>query len=108
MWDSPRMRRRGSAGKTRDRQIKATPEKVHRTAFAAKARSKLLKHAIALDEDTPKPICVFAVVRAMLFILIEGDRVFDLVRHGVDGHRQLKIAQCLHYRPIKLDNRLRF
>ena len=44
----------------------------------------------------------------MFFILVKGDRIFNLVRRGVDYDRQLEIAQCLHHDAIKLGNRLRF
>ena len=102
------MRRRGSPGETRHRQIKATPEKMHRTALAAEARSELLKHAIALHEDPPKPIGVLAVIRAVSFVLLERHRVLDFVRHRADGDGQLEISQCLHHRLVKLRDGLRF
>ena len=70
---------------------------MHRTAFATETRAKLLKYAIALHENAPEPVGIFAIVRAVLFILIKRDRIFDLVRHGVDGHRQLEIAQRFHH-----------
>src|SRR5512132_7860 len=108
MWNSTRMWRRWPSGETRHCQIKTAPEKMHRAAFAAETRAKVLKHAIALHEYAPEPVGIFAIIRAVLLILIKRDRIFDLVRHGVDSHRQLKIAQCLHHRPIKLGNRLRF
>ena len=102
------MWRRWSAGETRHRQIKATPEKVHWTAFAAETRPEFLKHAIALHEDAPEPAGVFAVIRVVFFISIERDRILNLVRHCVDGHRQIQILKSLHQDPIKLGNRTRF
>src|SRR4029453_14012696 len=93
---------------TRHCQIKTAPEKMHRTALATETRAKFLKYAIALHEHAPKPVRIFAVVRAVLFILIKRNRILNLVRRGFDSHRQLEIAQCLHHDPIKLGNRLRF
>src|ERR1700752_4290581 len=108
MRDSARMRRRRSPGKTGHCQIKATPEKVYRATFAAEARPEFLKHTIALDENAPEPICVLAVIRMVLFILLERDRVLDLVRHRVDGDGQLEISQCLHHCLVKFRDGLWF
>ena len=77
---------------------------MHRTAFATETRAKLLEDAVALHQNAPEPAGIFAIIRAVLFILIKRDRIFDLVRRGVDGHRQLEIAQCFHHGPIKLGN----
>src|SRR3989440_5545536 len=108
MRDSSRMGRGWPPGETRHRQIKTAPEKMHRTALATETRAKFLKDAIALHEHTPKPVRIFGVIRAMFFILVKGDRIFNLVRRGVDYDRQLEIAQCLHHDAIKLGNRFRF
>src|SRR5262249_22692830 len=108
MRDSAGMRRRRPSGKTRHRQIKAPPEKMDRTALATKTRAEFFEHAIALDENAPEPIGVFAVVRTMIFIFIKRDRILDLVGHFVDGYPHVQVAQRLHYRLIKLRNRLRF
>src|SRR5207249_7005247 len=48
MWNSARMRRCGPARETCHREVKATPEKMHRTAFATKTRAEFLKHPITL------------------------------------------------------------
>src|SRR4029077_9138518 len=72
MWNSPRMRRRWPSGETRHCQIKIAPQKTHRTAFAAETRAKVLKHAIALHEHAPNPVGIFAIIRAVLLILING------------------------------------
>ena len=101
------MRRRRTPGKTRHGQIKTAPEKMHRTAFAAETRAKLLKYAIALHQNAPEPVGILAIVGAVLFILIERDRIFDLVRHGVDSHRQIRARQRLHHCPVKFRHRLR-
>src|SRR6266403_5203422 len=62
MRDTSRMRWRRAAGETRYCQIKAAPEKMHRTAFATETRAEFLKHAVALHEHAPEPIRVFALV----------------------------------------------
>src|SRR4030095_2957455 len=93
------MRRCRSSGKACDRQIEAAPEKMHRTTFATKPRSELLEYAVALHQNAPEPISVFAVVGAVLFIFIKGDRVFHLVRKFVDGNRQKQLIESLHHSP---------
>src|ERR1043166_625731 len=50
MRNAARMRRRLPTGKSRDRQIKTSPEKMDRTAFAAETGAKLFKDAIGLSQ----------------------------------------------------------
>src|SRR6266566_3865879 len=105
MRDAAGMRRRWTPGETRDGEIKTAPEKMHRTAFPAKARAEILKHAIGLYKDTPKPVRIIAIIRAVGFIALERNRVLDFVRRRVDGHRQLQFSQRLHHRVVKIRNR---
>src|SRR4030095_13196127 len=108
MRNSPGMGRRWPPGETRHGQIKTAPEKMHRTALPAETRAEFLEDTIALHEHAPEPGGIFAIIRAMLFILIKRDRILDLVRRGIDGHGQLEIAQHLHHGTIKIGDRLRF
>ena len=78
---------------------------MHRTAFPAEARAEILKHAIGLQENTPKPIRVIAIIRAVRFIAFERNRILDLVGRRVDGHRQLQFSQRVHHRVVKICNR---
>src|SRR5436190_23711581 len=48
MGDPAGMRRRRPAGKARYREIKAAPEKLHRTALTAEKRNKFLQNPIGL------------------------------------------------------------
>src|SRR6266566_5047017 len=96
------MRRRRSPRETRYCEVKAAPEKVHRTALTTEPRAEFFKYAIALHKHAPEPICIFAVVGAVIFIAIERDRILNLVGHGVDAHAQFKMVQRLHYHPVKL------
>src|SRR5262245_4651841 len=93
-----------SAGKTRHSQIEAAPEEMHRTAFSTKARSELLEHAIALDQNAPESIGVFPVVRAVLLVFIERNRILNLVRHFVNPYRQMKLVESLHHGTVKIRN----
>src|SRR5882724_8456135 len=104
MRDPTGMRRRPSAGETRYREIKAAPEKMHRTALSTKTRAEFLKHTIALHENAPESIRVFRVVGMVLFILIQRNRILNLVRHGVDSHGQIEILESSHQRPVKVCN----
>src|SRR5262245_23338166 len=101
MGDPAGMRRSRPAGKPRHRQIEAAPEEMHGTAFATKMRAELLEHAIALHQNAPEPISVLRVIRAMRFVLIEWDRVLNLVRHFVNRYWQMKLVEspddsCVH------------
>src|SRR6266852_4956326 len=80
MRDPARMWRRGTSRKTRDRQIKTAPEKMHGTAFAAKTRTEFFKDTIGLREDTPKSVRIFRIVRSVLLVAVERNRLLNLVR----------------------------
>src|SRR5262249_1818484 len=87
MRDPGGMRRSCPSGKPRQSKVEAAPEKMYRAAFATKARSELLEHAIALHQNPPESIGVFPIVRPVLFIFIERNRVLNLVRYHVDLDR---------------------
>src|SRR5215469_16903110 len=107
MWYSAGVRWSRSAGKARHSQIEAAPEEMRGAAFATKPRAELLEHAIALPQNAPESIGVFPIVRAVLFVFIERDRILNLVRELVDAHRQMKLFQSLHHIPVKIGNRTR-
>ena len=46
----------------------------------------------ALHEHAPESVRIFAIIRAMLFVLIKRYRIFDLVRRHIDGHRQFHLG----------------
>src|SRR4029078_5266061 len=104
MRDSARMRRGRPSGKSRHSQIEAAPKEMHRAAFATKTRSELLEHPIALHQNTPESISVFAIVRAVLFVFIERNRILNLVRHLVNRYRQTKLIESLHHCLVKVGN----
>src|SRR5437762_2188791 len=101
MWNSARMRRCEPARETGHCEIKAAPEKMHRTAFATKTRAEFLKYASALQQDAPKPICIFWIVGSMLVVLIEWNSGFNLVRRRVNPRVDLKLAERGHDFAIK-------
>ncbi len=100
------MWRRWPSGETRHCQIKTAPEKMHRTALPAETRAELLEYTIALHEHAPEPVGIFAIIRAVLLILIKRDRIFDLVRQAVDLHGQLEFLERIHPLAIKSRDRL--
>src|SRR5436305_12942986 len=107
MRDAAGMRRRWTPGETGDGEIKTAPEKMHRTAFPAETRAEILKHAIGLDENTPKAIRMIAIIRAVRFIALKRNRLLDFVRRRVNGHRQLQFSQRFHHRAVKICDRSR-
>src|SRR5437016_9685102 len=86
MGDAAGMRRRGPAGKAGYREIKATPEKMHRTALAAETRAKFLENPISLQKHTPEPIGVCRIVSRVFLIAVERDRFQRFVRPHSDLH----------------------
>src|SRR5437762_8959186 len=107
MRDSSGVRRFRTSRETGHRQIKASPKEMHGTAFATKSRAELLEHAIALRQNAPESIGLFAVVRAMLFIFIERNRICYFIRQLVDRHREVELVEILHHGAIKVRNRTR-
>src|SRR5437773_11237844 len=93
MRDATRMRRRGPARKARYRKIEAAPEKMHRTAFAAETRTKLLENSIGLQKDAPEPIGVFRIVSRMFLIAVERDRFRRFVRFHPNLHFNAELSQ---------------
>src|SRR5437773_5412826 len=102
MRDATRMRRRGPARKARYRKIEAAPEKMHRTAFAAETRTKLLENSIGLQKDAPEPIGVFRIVSRMFLIAVERDRFRRFVRFHPNLHFNAELSQFIHHLAIKI------
>ena len=75
---------RPAARKTRDREIERSPEQMHGTALADEAGAEFLEDPVALHEGAPEAVDRRRVVRAMHLVAIEGDRIDNLVRTGVD------------------------
>src|SRR5947199_9906379 len=96
MRNAAGMLRRGPAGKTRDGKIWRAPEKMDRTAFPAQARSKFFEDAVSLDQNAPESTGIFRVVRAMLLVAIELNRIRNLVRQYVDRDGEVELVQGAH------------
>src|SRR5437773_2008380 len=107
MGDAARMRRRGPAGKACYREIETAPEKMHRTALAAKTRTKFLENPIRLQEHAPEPVGVFQIVSGMFLIAIERNRFQRFVRFHPDVHFNRKLSQLTHYFAVKTRDGLR-
>src|SRR5438270_5713282 len=60
--------RRGTPGKTCDRQIKASPEEMYRTGFADKARTKNFEHVVRRNQRAPEAARIFFVVRRVSLV----------------------------------------
>ena len=73
------MQWRRAAGKSRYSKIETAPEKMDRTDLAQEPGSKVLEHAINLHEGAPKPVHRVRIVRRVNRILVEGNRVGNLV-----------------------------
>src|SRR5205814_9314158 len=101
MGDAAGMRRRGPAGNAGYREIEATPEKMHRTALAAKTRAKFLENPISLQKHTPEPIGVCRIVSRVFLIAVERDRFQRFVRPHSDLHFTCELAQVPHHLAVK-------
>ena len=81
---------------------------MHRTALAEEAAAKFLHDPIGLNQDSPKPVCVVAIVCFMRLVLIEPDRIGHFIWLFADIDVQTETVQLLHQAPIERHNRLRF
>src|SRR5215467_6958885 len=98
---------RGPAGKTCYRQIKAPPEEMHRTAFAAETRTKFLENAIGLQKNAPEAVGIFQIISSVFFIMIERDRFQRFVRFHSNLYFNSELAEVVHYLTIKIRDTLR-
>src|ERR1700738_515479 len=99
--------RRDSPGKTRDRKIETSPEKVYRTGLAQKARAKLLQYLVDPDQYAPEFMDGFPIVCRVNMILLKWRGIGDLARHRPYLHTYAKFRQRRHELLIKLRNTLR-
>src|SRR2546421_911099 len=107
MGNAAGMRRCAPAGKTRHREIEATPEKMHRTAFAAEPRTKFLENPISLQKYPPESIGVFRIVSRVFLIVVERDRFQRFVRVHADLDFNADLSQFIHHLAIKTRDALR-
>src|SRR6476469_588602 len=102
MRNPTRMRRRSPSGKSRDREVKASPEKMHRAAFADESRAKLLEDPIGLQENAPEAVRVLGIIRGMFPIQWKRSPVFDFVRRSRDFHLQVQVTQSTYQALVEL------
>jgi hypothetical protein len=101
------MLRSAPSGESSHGEVEAAPEKMNRTALAAKIRPKLLEDAVALQKDAPEPVRVFGIVGGILLVPLDGNRGIDLVRRRLDLDRQLELAERAHHLVVKVRDGLR-
>src|SRR5262245_52286198 len=97
---------RDTPGKARDRHVRTSPEDVHRAALADKTPAELLEHAVALHEHLPEARGVITIVRTMDLVLIERDRIDDLVWPARDADRPTELLWFEEHPLIESRHRL--
>src|SRR5881396_495381 len=85
----------------RHREVEAAPEEVHRTAFPEKRCAKLPEHVIRLHEDAPESIGILRIVRSMLLVVREANRVLHLDRYRPELDVHVHVLECGEIRPIE-------
>src|SRR5689334_3807412 len=93
--------------KARDREIRRAPEVVHGTALSDEARTEHLEHAVGLYERAPVAMRVLAVVRAVDVVLVERDRIRNLVRPPEDVDVHVELRELSHETAVERGDRLR-
>ena len=84
-----------SSREARYGEVEGAPEQVYRAALTDKPAAKLFHHAIGLHEDTPKPVSPNTFVGPVSFVLVEPDRLSDLVRFLVDLYAEIELPHLL-------------
>src|SRR5690349_11755594 len=94
--------RRSSAGEARHRQVEAAPEEMDRAALANKSRTKLCEYFVRLLQDAPETVRVFGIIRGVLMILFEGNRIWHFDRDRPDFHLDPKASEHSHHLSVKI------
>ena len=97
--------RRAASRESRDRKIKASPEKVYRAAFSNEARSELLEYPVRLNQDAPKPIGVLSIVGCVFVILGKTNRLGDFIWFGVNLNFYAQRPQSVRQLAVEVGNR---
>src|SRR5580765_6873662 len=92
---------RESPGESGHRQVSRAPKEMHRTALANKPCAKLVEDTTGVHEDSPEPVGVLRIVATMRLILVEGDRVGNLVGASVRSHSQFESFHFRHEAPVE-------
>jgi hypothetical protein len=80
---------------------------MHGAALAEKGGAERREDAVDLEQDSPEALRVFRVVGRMLRVLVERNRVYDLVRHAIDAHRKSQRIEHRHHFGVKVGHRAR-
>src|SRR4029077_19928276 len=108
VWNAAGMLRRSASGKTSDGEVGGAPEKMHRAAFTDEAGAKRVENPVGLHQDPPKPICIFEIIGAVSFVLVEADGIGDFVGFRVNLYLQVELGHLLHQARVESRYRLWF
>src|SRR5438132_13175935 len=107
MRNAAGMRWRRPSRNPRHRQIEAAPDQLHRTAFAAEARTKFFENAICLEEDAPEAVSIVQIISGVFLILIEGNRFQCFIRLHSNLDFKREFSEVVDYGTIKVRDTLR-
>src|ERR1700722_20157305 len=96
-----------AAGKTRDGEIKAAPEKMHGAGLADKTGAEFLEDFINRRQRSPETVDRRRVIAGMRLVLITGYRVRNLSWHSINVCLDAELAQTIHQLLIKARDRAR-
>src|SRR4051812_17138292 len=99
------MWRCGPAGEPRGRGIESAPEKMHRAGLTDEAAAEPLEHRHYPGEREPEPLRLLRVVRRVLIVLGEGNRVRDLHRHRPHWSAQAEGVELAHELAVESGHR---
>src|SRR6185437_8090573 len=100
-------RRRAAAGEAGDAMVEAAPEEMHRARLADEAAAELLQYRIDRAQHAPEPLDRLALVGRMRRVLVERDRIGDLLRQGPDVDLKAQRVERRQGLGIKSRHRLR-
>ena len=95
VWKATGMQRSCAAGKTRHRQVEASPEEMHRASLPMKrARNSFI--AIGLQQGQPEFLRVDRIILRMGAVPVERNRILYFTRHCRDMDVDSEALEALH------------
>src|SRR6185369_3819170 len=88
-------------------KIEASPEEMDRAALAKEGRAELEEHPLDFSQDAPMPFGKVAIVGRVGIVLVEADRIGQLVRHVMNADLDAELLQRLDDLGIEIGDRPR-
>src|SRR5207237_805818 len=100
------MTRRAPAGKARHREIETAPEEMYRARLAEEGGAELLEDPVDVEKNLQKASHRVRVIRGVLVVLREADRLRQFIGHLVDCDVNAELRELGYDRRIEARDRV--